>query len=104
MKHKSVVVTGGAHQHKKSEANGELILKMEDIFDLNFTGGRKAMTINVEAMSLLIAEGKGASMVSEVVQDIIKLNQILSGQGKKLVTKPESEREIVHMLTKSFDI
>ena len=60
--------------------------------------------MNVEAMSLILAEGKQTKIVSQVIEDIMKMNQILSGHGKNWVQKAESEREIVYLVLNSYDV
>jgi len=60
--------------------------------------------MNLEAMSLILAEGKQTKIVSQVIEDITKMNQILSGHGKNWVQKAESEREIVYLLLNSYDV
>ncbi len=83
----------------------DLSLSFADFFEFNVSkDGKRCCTINIDAMTLMLAEGKNTKIVSQVIEDIMKVNQILSGKGKDWVHKAESERDIVYLVQNSYDL
>ena len=85
--------------------SSDIALRFEDLFEFSIgKDGRRSCSINIDAMTLILAEGKDPKIVSKVFEDIIKMNQIMTGRGNNWVKKAESERDMVYLVQNSFDV
>ncbi len=86
-------------QVKKSNESSDLMMRFEDFFEFSVNrDGKRTCSMNLEAMSLLIGECTDYKIIVQVIEDVMKMNQILSGQGKIWVKKANSERDLVYLV------
>jgi hypothetical protein len=61
-------------ENQKEQWN-ELALKFEDFFDFSAgADGKRTCSMNIDAMILVLAEGKNTKIISQVIEDITKMN------------------------------